>query len=46
MVGWSVAYWLKVLEGQRHGMKVLVVERDPTVRHPPPRVGYGLGDPP
>ncbi|NWV67464.1 FXRD1 protein, partial [Malurus elegans] len=32
VVGWSVAYWLKVLEGQRrqHGMKVLVVERDPT----------------
>lgn len=46
VVGWSVAYWLKALEGQRHGMKVLVVERDPTVRHPPPRVGYGLGDPP
>ncbi|KAM9217006.1 FAD-dependent oxidoreductase domain-containing protein 1 [Leptosomus discolor] len=30
VVGWSVAYWLKALEGQRHGMKVLVVERDPT----------------
>ncbi|NXI44425.1 FXRD1 protein, partial [Galbula dea] len=30
VVGWSVAYWLKVLEGQRNGMKVLVVERDPT----------------
>ncbi|NXO21143.1 FXRD1 protein, partial [Cisticola juncidis] len=31
VVGWSVAYWLKVLEGRRrHGMKVLVVERDPT----------------
>ncbi|KAM9656257.1 FAD-dependent oxidoreductase domain-containing protein 1 isoform 1-T1 [Morphnus guianensis] len=30
VVGWSVAYWLKVLEGQRHGMRVLVVERDPT----------------
>ncbi|NXL54182.1 FXRD1 protein, partial [Podilymbus podiceps] len=30
VVGWSVAYWLKVLERQRHGMKVLVVERDPT----------------
>ncbi|NWT61446.1 FXRD1 protein, partial [Erythrocercus mccallii] len=31
VVGWSVAYWLKVLEGRRrrHGMKVLVVERDP-----------------
>lgn len=35
VLGWSVAYWLKVLEGQRrHGMKVLVVERDPMVRHP------------
>ncbi|XP_054251554.1 FAD-dependent oxidoreductase domain-containing protein 1 [Indicator indicator] len=30
VLGWSVAYWLKALEGQRHGMKVLVVERDPT----------------
>ncbi|XP_051494658.1 FAD-dependent oxidoreductase domain-containing protein 1 isoform X2 [Apus apus] len=30
VVGWSVAYWLKVLEGRRHGMRVLVVERDPT----------------
>ncbi|XP_075029206.1 FAD-dependent oxidoreductase domain-containing protein 1 isoform X2 [Calonectris borealis] len=30
VVGWSVAYWLKALEGQRHGMRVLVVERDPT----------------
>ncbi|NXQ45687.1 FXRD1 protein, partial [Catharus fuscescens] len=32
VLGWSVAYWLKVLEGRRgrHGMKVLVVERDPT----------------
>ncbi|NWY15070.1 FXRD1 protein, partial [Aphelocoma coerulescens] len=31
VVGWSVAYWLKVLEGwqRRHGMRVLVVERDP-----------------
>ncbi|XP_074783484.1 FAD-dependent oxidoreductase domain-containing protein 1 [Athene noctua] len=30
VVGWSVAYWLKALEGRQHGMKVLVVERDPT----------------
>uniref|UniRef100_A0A8B9FUB1 FAD-dependent oxidoreductase domain-containing protein 1 n=1 Tax=Amazona collaria TaxID=241587 RepID=A0A8B9FUB1_9PSIT len=30
VVGWSVAYWLKVLEARRHGMRVLVVERDPT----------------
>ncbi|XP_009566936.2 FAD-dependent oxidoreductase domain-containing protein 1 isoform X1 [Cuculus canorus] len=30
VVGWSVAFWLKALEGQRHGMRVLVVERDPT----------------
>ncbi|NXS29567.1 FXRD1 protein, partial [Pomatostomus ruficeps] len=32
VVGWSVAYWLKVLEGprRRYGMRVLVVERDPT----------------
>ncbi|NXU35097.1 FXRD1 protein, partial [Drymodes brunneopygia] len=31
VMGWSVAYWLKVLEGWwwQHGMKVLVVERDP-----------------
>lgn len=45
VVGWSVAYWLKALENQRHGMRVLVVERDPTVRHPPPGAGYSLGDP-
>ncbi|XP_061870004.1 FAD-dependent oxidoreductase domain-containing protein 1 isoform X1 [Colius striatus] len=30
VVGWSVAYWLKALERRRYGMKVLVVERDPT----------------
>ncbi|KAM6312621.1 FAD-dependent oxidoreductase domain-containing protein 1 [Podargus strigoides] len=30
VVGWSVAYWLKLLENRQHGMKVLVVERDPT----------------
>ncbi|XP_065553443.1 FAD-dependent oxidoreductase domain-containing protein 1 isoform X2 [Lathamus discolor] len=30
VVGWSVAYWLKALEARRHGMRVLVVERDPT----------------
>ncbi|NWU93673.1 FXRD1 protein, partial [Upupa epops] len=30
IMGWSIAFWLKVLERQRHGMKVLVVERDPT----------------
>ncbi|NXA65739.1 FXRD1 protein, partial [Mohoua ochrocephala] len=31
VLGWSVAYWLKVLEGRwwQHGMRVLVVERDP-----------------
>ncbi|NXB00755.1 FXRD1 protein, partial [Cnemophilus loriae] len=31
VVGWSVAYWLKMLEGRwwQHGMRVLVVERDP-----------------
>lgn len=48
VVGWSVAYWLKVLEGRqrRHGMRVLVVERDPMVRHPLPRAGYGHGEPP
>lgn len=48
VVGWSVAYWLKVLEGQRrrHGMKVLVVERDPMVRHPLPGQGRALRTPP
>ncbi|XP_033925420.1 FAD-dependent oxidoreductase domain-containing protein 1 isoform X1 [Melopsittacus undulatus] len=30
VVGWSVAYWLKALEARRHGMRVLVLERDPT----------------
>ncbi|XP_062450504.1 FAD-dependent oxidoreductase domain-containing protein 1 isoform X2 [Rhea pennata] len=33
VLGWSVAYWLKALEGAhrwQQGMRVLVVERDPT----------------
>ncbi|XP_068772831.1 FAD-dependent oxidoreductase domain-containing protein 1 isoform X2 [Struthio camelus] len=30
VMGWSVAYWLKALEGRRSGMRVVVVERDPT----------------
>ncbi|XP_072211017.1 FAD-dependent oxidoreductase domain-containing protein 1 [Excalfactoria chinensis] len=30
VLGWSVAYWLKTLENRRHGMRVVVVERDPT----------------
>ncbi|XP_031455574.1 FAD-dependent oxidoreductase domain-containing protein 1 [Phasianus colchicus] len=30
VLGWSVAYWLKALENRRHGMRVVVVERDPT----------------
>lgn len=47
VLGWSVAYWLKVLEGwrRRHGMRVLVVERDPMVRHPLPGQGVALGVP-
>lgn len=46
VVGWSVAYWLKVLEGRRrHGMRVLVVERDPMVRHPRPGQAVALGTP-
>ncbi|NWW16172.1 FXRD1 protein, partial [Falcunculus frontatus] len=47
VVGWAAAYWLKVLEGQRrqHGMRVLVVERDPTVRHPLPGQGMAVGTP-
>ena len=32
MLGLSVAYWLKRLEKQRGAIRVLVVERDPTVR--------------
>ncbi|NWR79213.1 FXRD1 protein, partial [Centropus unirufus] len=44
VVGWSVAFWLKALENRRHGMRVLVVERDPTVRHPPS--GAGPWEPP
>ncbi|OXB81236.1 UNVERIFIED_CONTAM: hypothetical protein H355_014280 [Colinus virginianus] len=30
VLGWSFAYWLKTLENRRHGMRVVVVERDPT----------------
>ena len=32
MLGLSVAYWLKRLEKQRGAIRVLVVERDHTVR--------------
>lgn len=48
VLGWSVAYWLKVLEGWRrkHGMRVLVVERDPMVRHPLSRAGLWPWGPP
>uniref|UniRef100_A0A8C4U0H8 FAD dependent oxidoreductase domain-containing protein n=1 Tax=Falco tinnunculus TaxID=100819 RepID=A0A8C4U0H8_FALTI len=45
VVGWSVAYWLKVLEGWQHGMRVLVVERDPMVRHPHPGAGFHVFPP-
>ncbi|NXW94682.1 FXRD1 protein, partial [Alopecoenas beccarii] len=30
VLGWAAAFWLKALEGRRHGMRVLLVERDPT----------------
>ncbi|XP_029429080.1 FAD-dependent oxidoreductase domain-containing protein 1 isoform X2 [Rhinatrema bivittatum] len=30
VIGWSIAYWLKQKERIRDGVKVLVVERDPT----------------
>ncbi|XP_025893925.1 FAD-dependent oxidoreductase domain-containing protein 1, partial [Nothoprocta perdicaria] len=30
VTGWSVAFWLKTLEGAGGAMRVLVVERDPT----------------
>lgn len=32
VVGWSIAYWLKQKETLRGGVRVLVVEKDPTVR--------------
>lgn len=32
VVGWSVAYWLKQKERIQGALKVVVVERDPTVR--------------
>lgn len=31
VVGWSIAYWLKRKERVRDGVRVLVVEKDPTV---------------
>lgn len=31
VVGWSVAYWLKMKARVRDGLRVLVVEKDPTV---------------
>lgn len=30
VIGWSIAYWLKKLELIREGVRVVVVERDPT----------------
>ncbi|XP_069080612.1 FAD-dependent oxidoreductase domain-containing protein 1 isoform X2 [Pleurodeles waltl] len=30
VIGWSIAYWLKKLEMVREGVRVLVVEKDPT----------------
>lgn len=32
VVGWSIAYWLKQKERVRGAVKVVVVEKDPTVR--------------
>lgn len=32
VVGWSIAYWLKERQRVREGVKVVVVEKDPTVR--------------
>lgn len=32
VVGWSIAYWLKQKEMMRGAMKIVVVERDSTVR--------------
>uniref|UniRef100_A0A3Q2Q2K1 FAD-dependent oxidoreductase domain-containing protein 1 n=1 Tax=Fundulus heteroclitus TaxID=8078 RepID=A0A3Q2Q2K1_FUNHE len=34
VVGWSIAYWLKQKERLPRGMRVLVVERDPSVSGP------------
>ena len=33
VIGWSIAYWLKKKERIRDGVKVIVVEKDPTVVH-------------
>ncbi|KAM8927616.1 FAD-dependent oxidoreductase domain-containing protein 1 [Pelodytes ibericus] len=30
VIGWSIAYWLKQKEGRRGGLRVVVVEKDPT----------------
>ncbi|TRY90587.1 hypothetical protein DNTS_034636 [Danionella cerebrum] len=30
VVGWSIAYWIKRRESDRGGLKVVVVEKDPT----------------
>lgn len=34
VMGWSIAYWLKQKQRFSKDMRVLVVERDPTVRTP------------
>lgn len=33
VVGWSIAYWLKQKERAQEAVKVIVVEKDPTVRY-------------
>uniref|UniRef100_A0A8C5WKN0 FAD-dependent oxidoreductase domain-containing protein 1 n=1 Tax=Leptobrachium leishanense TaxID=445787 RepID=A0A8C5WKN0_9ANUR len=33
VIGWSVAYWLKKLENRRDGLRVVVIEKDPTYAH-------------
>lgn len=32
IIGWSIAFWLKQKEENRESLKVVVVEKDPTVR--------------
>ena len=40
VVGWSIAYWLKQKERMQGAVKVLVVEKDPTVRSQIPAVTF------
>lgn len=43
IMGWSIAYWLKMKEPQKNAIRVVVVERDLQVSRPRGKQGFSLG---